>query len=217
MSRYPVFFGPYGATRSQRREVRPDTTEGKFLANQMSEAQLRVIAPDRRNEFLEAEMSADPIDRQMAREDPRGYFSNGNVRKEYKQLKQQQLLGRATTIVMSGEELLQAGQGDIINLGNGKLVCRNTVTIEGSKIRKGDMLECINDRQVFNLTAMKDQKKEARLAERYQLESARDAYRHPHGLTTPAVPATASHMPTAMSSSVKGVPYMTVKSIDELK
>lgn len=169
-----------------------DKAQGKAALGQIDGSQ--------RDEFLNVEKSADPFDRAMQTDDPRGYYTNKKARKYYKNIKSLQLVERPTTIQMGGDTLLTTAAGAIANLGNGMLVCRETVKIGGGTIRRGDRLECITDAQVFNKTAMREQKILSRYAESYQMESARDAYRHPVGLTGPNIPA-ASASGTLSSSS----------------
>lgn len=171
-----------------------DKAQGKAALGQIDGSQ--------RDEFLNIEKSADPFDRAMQTDDPRGYYTNKKARKYYKNIKSLQLVERPTTIQMGGEQLLTAAAGSIANLGNGMLVCRETVRLGGGVIRRGDRLECITDAQVFNKTAMREQKILSRYAESYQMESARDAYRHPVGLTGPNIPAASAHGSLSSSSSV---------------
>lgn len=148
-------------------------------------AAISVIDKSKRNEFLGVERSVDPYDRALESDDARSYYTNPKNREYYRRIRTLQSVSRPTTIQMGGETLLQNSEGKIANIGNGLLVVRESVTVNGVSLRKGDHLECISDNQVFNKTSMREHKLLDALSEAYSFNSARDAYRRPDGYTEP--------------------------------
>lgn len=169
------------------------------LSEKIVDAQLAVVDPSKKNELLEAEKSADPLDRELETRDPRSYFYNKKARAKYKQFREAQFRARPTMINIDPMLLLQGGAGAIVNKGDGRLLAIDNAVIDGVRIRKGDKLECINENQIMNRSAMRDQRMQAMYAEQYELESARDAYRRPNGLVDTSGPVSTPFEPVAPS------------------
>lgn len=200
------FFGPgaFGVARRGRAPMSQVVdTEGTFakVKDQASaKAALGVVSPSKQREFLGVERSVDPYDREMEQDDARGYYTNPKNREYYRRIKTLQSVSRPTTISMGGEALLTASAGNIANVGNGRLVVRESGNYGGTMFKKGDHLECISDHQVFNKTAMREHKLLDALAEAYQFNAQRDAYRRPEGYTAPTGVADAAHLAASPTS-----------------
>lgn len=200
------FFGPgsFGVARKNRTPMsRLTDTEGMFTKvkdETAAKAALGVISPSKQREFLGVERSVDPYDREMEKDDARGYYTNPKNREYYRRIKTLQGVSRPTTISMGGEALLTASAGNIANVGNGRLVVRESGNYGGTMFKKGDHLECISDHQVFNKTAMREHKLLDALAEAYQFNAQRDAYRRPDGYTSPTGVADATHLAASPAS-----------------
>lgn len=202
------FFGAgvFGVARRDRgamsgkTHVDDDDMFGMVKDKAAAKAALGVISASKQREFLGVERSVDPYDREMEQDDARGYYTNPKNREYYRRIKTLQGVSRPTTISMGGEALLTASAGNISNVGNGLLLVRESGTYGGTLFRKGDHLECISDHQVFNKTAMREHKLLDALAEAYQFNSQRDAYRRPEGYTEPTGVADTTHVAASPSA-----------------